>query len=287
MRRIIFVVTALLVIGGGIVIGLTAGHRTPPAVSSPKAGSYVALGDSVAAGVGLPSYADSSACDRTTEAYPELIAARLNYALTDVACSGATTGQGLIGQQDVNQLLVPPQITALSAGHEPQLVTMTIGANDAQWTHFIQQCYTAVCGTSADSAAVSADIAQMSQNLTTALQTIQQTYRQPPRVLLTGYYQLFAASPVASCPELSGIDSTEQAWIAQLQSSLNDAIQATARSFAFAGYVNLDFQGHALCSSDPWIQGIGAKAPYHPTADGQKAIAKAILAALPQPGGVR
>jgi hypothetical protein len=45
-----------------------------------------------------------------------------------------------------------------------------------------------------------------------------------------------------------------------------------------------DFTGHELCTPQPYVQGLGAAAPFHPTALGQLAIALADQAALHQPG---
>ena len=45
-----------------------------------------------------------------------------------------------------------------------------------------------------------------------------------------------------------------------------------------------DFTGHELCSPLPYVQGLGAAAPFHPTAAGQLAIALADQAVLHQPG---
>ena len=53
--------------------------------------SYVALGDSYASGTGTRSYiSDGTSCQRSTFAYPKLIAAARGYALNFKACSGAT-----------------------------------------------------------------------------------------------------------------------------------------------------------------------------------------------------
>ncbi len=47
-----------------------------------------------------------------------------------------------------------------------------------------------------------------------------------------------------------------------------------------------DFTGHELCTSQPYVQGLSAPAPFHPTVLGQLAIALADQAALDQPGSV-
>lgn len=41
-----------------------------------------------------------------------------------------------------------------------------------------------------------------------------------------------------------------------------------------------DFAGHQLCTSQPYVQGLDAAAPFHPTATGQSAIALADQAVL-------
>ncbi len=260
----------------GLVLWRTQQHST--IVVSPLHGRYVALGDSVAAGFGLQDYSDASACDRTQQAYPVLIAHDLRYHLQSVACSGATTQQGLIGPQIVNRASVVAQVKAATSGEKPQLITMTIGANDAHWTDYIKKCYTAVCGSAADTAGVQSGITQATTHLQTALQTIKNTYpTAPPLVIITGYYKLFGTTSVANCLELTGLDSTEQAWIAQLQTSLDAALQTAVQEYSFAQFVPIQLTGHELCSTTPWIQGLGGKAPYHPTAAGQSAIARQIM----------
>ena len=41
------------------------------------------------------------------------------------------------------------------------------------------------------------------------------------------------------------------------------------------------FDGHALCSAQPWVQGLNDPNPFHPTAAGELAIAAAVQAVLP------
>src|SRR5688572_24952713 len=61
-----------------------------PLPAQAAAPSYVALGDSYASGTGTRSYlADGTRCQRSTYAYPSLIAAASGYALNFRACSGA------------------------------------------------------------------------------------------------------------------------------------------------------------------------------------------------------
>ena len=41
------------------------------------------------------------------------------------------------------------------------------------------------------------------------------------------------------------------------------------------------FDGHELCTDQPWVQGMRDPAPFHPTAAGELAITAAILPQLP------
>ena len=60
----------------------------PTSPASAATPSYVALGDSYSSGVGTRSYlSDGTSCQRSTYAYPSLIAAARGYALNFRACS--------------------------------------------------------------------------------------------------------------------------------------------------------------------------------------------------------
>src|SRR5689334_18494282 len=83
-RRIRLTLSGLL--GAATLLGATL-VVAPPASAAP---SYVALGDSYASGTGTRSYiSDGTSCQRSTYAYPSLIAAAKGYALNFKACSGA------------------------------------------------------------------------------------------------------------------------------------------------------------------------------------------------------
>ncbi|MCX3058314.1 SGNH/GDSL hydrolase family protein [Streptomyces beihaiensis] len=62
--------------------------------------------------------------------------------------------------------------------------------------------------------------------------------------------------------------------------SLNSVLRDGART-AGAVFVRPRFAGHELCSSQPHVQGPADKAPLHPTAAGELAIALADQQALP------
>ncbi len=275
-RRYIWGVGLAVLVVLAVALLRSAEPETKQAVS--KTGYYVALGDSVAAGIGLEGYSDASACDRTNQSYAAIIANKLQYDLKNVACSGASTTIGLLGIQEVNKLAVPPQIETLLANQKPSLITLTIGANDADWTTLIQKCYTTTCGSDADTIAVDEALLQVSNALDTSFTQIQAVYpKNLPVVAVTGYYRLFGTTMNAGCVELKGIEPSEIAWIEQLQAKIDTAISTQVEKYSYVTYVPLNFAGHELCTDDSWIQGLAAAKPYHPTYPGQKAIAGQII----------
>lgn len=93
----------------------------------PRGAEYVALGDSYAAGYGLPDPTGRPvrACGQSAEDYPHRLAAALDLRLVDVTCAGATSADVVSRRQDG----AAPQVRALST--RTRLVTLSIGGNDA------------------------------------------------------------------------------------------------------------------------------------------------------------
>ncbi len=90
---------------------------------------YVVLGSSFAAGIGLGARLEGSprACRRTANGYPQQLARLRGLAITDVTCSGATTGHVLHG----GQCREGAQVSAVKG--ETGLVTLTAGGNDVNY----------------------------------------------------------------------------------------------------------------------------------------------------------
>src|SRR3954467_3012262 len=90
--------------------------------------NYVALGDSYSSGTGTRDYSLNSGCQRGPYAYPYLIKQqRPNTTLNFVACSGAKTADVLNNQ-----------ISAVVS--TTNIVTITIGGNDAGFSDVITKC---------------------------------------------------------------------------------------------------------------------------------------------------
>jgi len=83
------------------------------------------------------------------------------------------------------------------------------------------------------------------------------------------YYSLLTNGD--TCLARLGITSPEVHFINNKEAQLNAAIAAAAEGKATV--VAIDFAGHMLCDSQPWIQSVTDPAPLHPTAAGQQRIA--------------
>ncbi|HSH56046.1 MAG TPA: SGNH/GDSL hydrolase family protein [Candidatus Limnocylindrales bacterium] len=251
--------------------------------SNRRTGGYVALGDSVAAGAGLPAGSSPSAedqrCGRSPAAYPYIVARSLSQPVRHIACSGATAGD-LFTVQRSGSPNVQPQLDAAFANGTPELMTITAGANDAEWAGFIRNCYAANCNTDAFSALAAARLTVLDTKLRIAFEQIQaRSGSNPPRVIITGYYNPLSQA----CTRLqSNITSGEIDWISRQVTALNRTIQQAGSSYPFVTFTSVSFTGHDICSKNPWIQGLSSPAAFHPTAEGQRVIARSVIRALNQ-----
>lgn len=255
----------------------TSSSSGPPATGK----TYAALGDSVAAGLGLPlpANADSAttACGRSMEGYPNLVAQSMGLSLDNITCSGSTVGD-LYSSQDANGAQQQAQLDQAFAHGTPKYMSITSGANDVQWSYFLQQCYAGNCANVENTAGVDALLIALQARLHTALGDIKRKSNgSPPNTVVTGYYQPVSSACVQSGGQLTANDVT---WLQAALNSLNQTIMQTVQQYSFAHYVPIDFSGHDACSSDPWVQTLTGAAPFHPTAQGQSEIAKDVEAAF-------
>jgi lysophospholipase L1-like esterase len=285
MKRSVVILIALLV---GVLGFITWWNLRPAAplrqAIKPAPQRYVALGDSVAAGFGIRTEVVPPAeCFRSNLAYPDLVAQKAGLTVESSACGGATFKEGILGSQQRGGFVLAPQLNKLKQGDRPGLITLTTGANDLKWTETLRSCYTADCAGDAANSGFEASLQAVQADLKRTLQTISAMYENdPPRTIVTGYYQVFGESNAAECLEATGIDPGERDWWSRHEADLNQALQTTAKEFSFVRFASLDFSGHSPCDEEPWVQGLTDSAPFHPTLDGQKAIAEAVVKARDQ-----
>lgn len=106
--------------------------------------TLLVLGDSYSSGEGLYPYTDGSddpgtdSCHRSDRSYGALAARAFGYALDNRACSGAKIAQ-LSGDNPDNPGELP-QMDAVAALRAGDIVALTLGGNDLDWTGLVRDC---------------------------------------------------------------------------------------------------------------------------------------------------
>lgn len=237
-----------------VLLAPLAAVALPAAPASAAAPSYVALGDSYSSGTGTRSYLDDgTSCQRSTRAYPSLVAAQRGYALTFRACSGATIPD-----------VTTAQLGALSAS--TAYVTISVGGNDAGFADVLTECalpgWMSDCGGAVDQAQ-----AFIAGTLPGRLSTLYGSIRSrapQARVVVVGYPRVFMGEDCNAATFFSPAEETRlNATADQLNARL--AAAASARGFGFANPTSR-FTGHAVCDDVEWLNGFSSPVSesYHP-----------------------
>jgi lysophospholipase L1-like esterase len=293
----------------GDIVG-TVDLAPVPAPAGPvrKDVDLVVIGDSTAAAVGNTPLADpgpaDQACGRSADAYAEVLALDYGYRTLNLACSGATIRSGLLGPQSAGGMTLPAQVGVLESIPSASVVIVSVGANDVDWTDALSYCYgMPACNDQASDQLFQSYLDAFKIQYT---QLLQQLGGLPshPVVVVNLYYDPFGDT--FDCPALQDPQATaggppgygfgpdpgqhNQAEkittkIDPLESErtrLNAVLRAGAEAFGDL-VAEPRFDGHALCSAQPWVQGLKDPNPFHPTAAGELAIAAADIAVLPPP----
>jgi lysophospholipase L1-like esterase len=272
-----------------------------PKAASGLHGSYVALGDSYTAGLGIPEQTGATAgCGQSTGSYPYLVAQRLRLRLTDMSCSSATIPD-LTAAQPTGEGTNPAQLSALSAG--TALVTLSIGGNDIGMIDIVTKCTeldlipALIPGRGSSSLTPCEDyytsggadqILQRIQAVTGNLaDTLTQIKQRAPhaRVYVVGYPDLLPAGG-GGCGDALGITEGDIAFLDREEVRLNGVLEQAARA-AGDGYVDTytPSEGHDACAAagSRWLEPLlpsAPAAPLHPNAIGERGIADAVVEAL-------
>lgn len=230
----------------------------------PYSGDYAALGDSYSSGVGTGVYDPASgACDRSPLSYPSLWVAEHQPASFEfAACSGARTAD-----------VLATQISALRPG--TGLVTITIGGNDAGFAPVLQTCTTArsdrTCFAAVDAAEAFEQFVlpgRLDRTYTAIRRAV--PYAQ---VIVLGYPRLFDLAPSCADPLVPNLSRrTKINHGADVLNSVISDVVSRRTGFSFVD-VRDRFNGHGVCSADPWINGPSVSSvlgPYHPTQAGYR-----------------
>lgn len=293
--------------------------------------NIAALGDSVSAGEGIaegwvwkpegegdgqweqegPRFAwdtvfTSGQCHQTPQAHPRVLATELSAAILHLSCTGATADNvlGPFSDRDVDE----PQIGSLYDAALPDIVTLSVGANDIRFVDIVIDCIephlrlfdNTDCRF--DDADLNARFDRQQAGLRRVLEEIQRrgsAAGKVPIVAITQYADPFPLQWSDKCPDLDlplpgiTLSKGEIDFMRGGLKRLNDGIAAVARDFPNAVVVAppRSFGSHRFCTPEPWTFGpslvfdksldglhegwdVGfSKTPFHPTADGQAAIA--------------
>jgi len=256
----------------------------PAPVGRPQPGvQAVVIGDSTAAGWGLPwgtnpSEADK-ACGRSQDAYAADLAAANNWHVLNLACGSATILNGLLGPEVLyNGEIAPPQLPQAEAATRAKLVIVSVGADDLSWSVMTRLCAaTTVCNDKVSSAYFGQLLGKFTRNY---YELLSELVKLPghPAVLVNEYYSPFGSS--IGCLRLYGMTPAKEKVLLSRLRQLNTVLAQGAALFGF-GVASPQFKGHELCTPDPYVQGPGDPAPLHPNAAGELAIALADEQAMP------
>jgi PKD repeat protein/lysophospholipase L1-like esterase len=316
--------------------------------------SIVAIGDSVSAGEGIaegwawhpegpsdgqweqdgPSVPWDTTftvefCHQTPQAHPRVLAAKTSALITHLSCTGSRADNGVLAERiDDGEFKAPAQLSPAFGNPFdaalPDIVTISLGANDISFADVVADCITphpdvsagwdgwlpelhigdGDCEYSAEE--MNERFAFQQQGLRDVLDDIRargEAAGKVPVVALTQYADPFPHEWTDSCPDLDiplggvTLSRDEVEFMRDGLHSLNEGIAAVAADYENALVVAPPpvYGEHRFCTENPWTYGpslvfdkglqgfhegweIGiSKTPFHPTPEGQEAIADALF----------
>jgi hypothetical protein len=261
----------------------TRSPRIDPAGRPLRRVQAVVIGDSTAAGAGLAAAPGTTArtCGRSADSYAADLSSVNRWKVLNLACDSATISHGLIGPQVHNGVRLPPQLAQAERASRASVIIVSVGADDLNWAAVLRYCsVTPNCNDRATQAYFQQQLASFSKDYLDLLSRLA-ALPAHPQVIINRYYNPFGTQP--GCLGPAGLTIANLQTLTSRLATLNAVLAKGAAQFSFSS-PQPDFTGHELCSAQPYVQGLGAAAPFHPTAAGQLAIALADQAVLHQPG---
>jgi lysophospholipase L1-like esterase len=243
---------------------------------------YVALGSSYASGPAIPDQSDTG-CQRSTNNYPGLLARKLKLALTDVSCGAATTDHIISTAQKDR----PPQIDAVTP--DTKLVTVTIGGNDVNYTSSNLLCAGeskpehSCIGNEVHPEEIDTALAALPMKLVATFQAIK-SKAPKAKIVALPYLRVFPSS-ATPCPPSVTIQPADLQYLVQFGDRMHAIIKDAAKAAKVTFVDSYTPTGHDACAPEAqrWVEGQPPESPalpFHPNANGMKAQAKMIAAAL-------
>ena len=257
-------------------------HPTGPPLPGVQ---VVVIGDSTAAGAGLAPLPGASgaarACGRSADSYAADLSIANGWKVLNLACDGATISHGLLGRQKHDTHRLPPQLSVAERASGASVVIVSVGADDLNWATMVRYCALASrCDDRATTAYFQQQLASFSKNYLDLLSRLA-ALPSRPQVIINRYYDPFGSDP--GCLSQVGLTAANLQTLTSRLATLNEVLAKGAAQFSFSS-PQPDFAGHQLCTPQPYVQGLDAAAPFHPTVLGQLAIALADQAAVRLPG---
>jgi hypothetical protein len=253
-----------------------------------RAASYVALGDSYAAGPVIPNQIAPLGCLKSDHNYAHLAAPSIGLTLRDPSCSGATTAD-MTNPQETELGTNPPQFDSLDS--ETTRVSLTIGGNDIGFSEIALSCVTVnpfstPCKDKYDSGGkdqIAERIAATAPKVAAVLQGIHS--RSPAaKVFVVNYAAIFPETGFGCWPQMP-IGFGDVPYLRAKEKELNAmlAAQAAANGATLVDWYKASI-GHDACkgSSTRWVEPVvptNPAAPIHPNLAGMTGAA-GILAAV-------
>ncbi|MCE3553176.1 GDSL-type esterase/lipase family protein [Pseudonocardia sp. RS11V-5] len=269
-------------------------HVTPAPIGPPVVGyTGAVIGDSRVARVGGPPAPNPSAVDTACGRSADSAAAELgllrNTRVLNLACSGASIADGLIGPQKHGDVTVPPQVGRLEQVSGLDWVVVAIGPNDLAWSDFLRYCYgMSTCDDRLSAGELALRLAAFDHDYGALLADLAALPGSPQVVVMTSY-DPFPTHPDPACPDMRGpagvpgLDAHKVDLLVDDNAQLNRVLSTGAEKY---GFTVAQPALTPLCTPDrdgmgSDLQGLSDPFPFHPTAVGELRLAAALAAALP------
>ncbi|MFF4694547.1 SGNH/GDSL hydrolase family protein [Streptomyces chattanoogensis] len=294
VRRGASVLTGATLLASALTVATfpASAHAAPSAPAGTGSGKYVALGDSYAAGAGVPGQS-AGLCLRSDHNYGHLVAAALApSAYTDKTCAGAKVSALTTSQTDAGMVVNGPQLDAVTS--DTSLITLTLGGNnlgtsDVGFVDVVVACSALSVTNPFGSPCRDFYGDTLSKRLDSATAQLTDGLRKlsakapKAKVVVVGYPSVLPEDPKTCFGKLPAT-SGDLRFLRSVMDELNEKV-AKAAGAAGATYVDTvgPTKGHDSCSSNRWIEGIlptSPAAPLHPNATGERVMAEAVLRAL-------
>lgn len=265
--------------------------------------AYTGIGDSYASGEGAGSYFSETDradpfndCHRSTHAYARLLGWGLapgriaeltedGYEFNFGACSGAESPHVYEEEQVLDDGEATHRLQSLYLQDAVDLITVSLGGNDLGFADVVKGC--ALKSDCRPELPTDQQIRSVVYTSVRPVLTDLRNEESNPTVFLFGYPSLFAEVDCEDLvPTLGGrnlpgrsISKAEQTALNERAVKLNEELAEAATSVG-VHFVPVDFEGHELCSEDPWLVGINewdrdarvsdGDQRMHPTREGQQ-----------------